>query len=198
MRAKLKRRIGISALVMVLLVLSLVIYSVTNFHAVIPNKIYRSAQLPTPILVYVVKHDHIHSIINLRGENKGRPWYDKEVRVAKQLGLNHYDFRFNSQSMPTASLLMHLVQVLQSAPQPILMHCASGSDRTGMAAAVVLILDNKPLALARAQISWHYLARSKHRIGTMVLDRYAGWLGQQHLTSSRQHWLQWLSAYAQA
>lgn len=67
-----------------------------NFHTTIPGELYRSAQ-PTPSQLASYKKTYdIKTIVNLRGENSGRIWYDKEVTASSQLGLKHLDFRMSS------------------------------------------------------------------------------------------------------
>ena len=50
-----------------------------NFNAVVPGEIYRSAQLTPDQLSGYIGAYNIKTIINLRGENIGEPWYDAEV-----------------------------------------------------------------------------------------------------------------------
>ena len=185
-------------LVVVLLLAALLgFYSLTNIHRVEPG-VYRSAQLPGPLFRWVIDQTHLHSILNLRGPNSGQAWYDNEVALAKEKGLQHYDLAFSSQSMPSKQQLQQLVKVILTSPKPLLMHCQSGSDRSGMASAMVVLLKGQPIATARQQISWFYLAQTYHRVGTMVLDHYQQWLKQHHFSrSSRGHLLQWVGLNVQ-
>src|SRR5262249_20006714 len=57
-----------------------------NFHAVVPGKVYRSAQLSSEALGECI-HDHgIRTVINLRGENADEDWYRREVEVTAKSG----------------------------------------------------------------------------------------------------------------
>ncbi|WP_414129109.1 response regulator [Rhizobium jaguaris] len=107
-----------------------------NFHQVIPGELYRSAQLsPAEIETYV--HDNgIRTIINLRGENKKRAWYDQEIDTARRLGIEHIDFKMSASKILTPDRADQLVSILRSAPKPILIHCQSGADRTGLVAVI--------------------------------------------------------------
>ena len=58
-----------------------------NFHVVIADELYRSAQLtPAEIAVYTKRYG-IRTIVNLRGKGEGSEWYDDEVVAAKGLGV---------------------------------------------------------------------------------------------------------------
>jgi protein tyrosine/serine phosphatase len=107
-----------------------------NFHAVIPGELYRSAQLsPTQIETYV-RENGIRSIVNLRGENVKRDWYNQEVKTAQRLGVEHIDFKMSARKIMTPDRADQLVDILRSAPKPILIHCQAGADRTGLVAVI--------------------------------------------------------------
>lgn len=53
-----------------------------NFHAITPGEAYRSAQLDRDELEHYVRQYKIRSIINLRGERTGKPWYKEEIATA--------------------------------------------------------------------------------------------------------------------
>lgn len=107
-----------------------------NFHTTLPGELYRSAQ-PTPSQIAFYKKAYgIRTIINLRGENTGRDWYDREVAAAKELGVGHIDFRMSSRQILSQWDAAALLALLKRAEKPILIHCEGGADRTGLAAAL--------------------------------------------------------------
>jgi protein tyrosine/serine phosphatase len=107
-----------------------------NFHTVVPGELYRSAQ-PTATLIAEYQENYsIKTIINLRGDNAGSDWYDIEVDEAKKLGIAHVDFRMSARRMMTADQFSQIIDVLQKAKKPVLIHCNSGSDRSGLVAAL--------------------------------------------------------------
>ena len=55
-----------------------------NFHEVIPGEMYRSAQLSDGELTMYVKKYNIKSVINLRGENPTKDWYNNELVLIRQ------------------------------------------------------------------------------------------------------------------
>jgi protein tyrosine/serine phosphatase len=109
-----------------------------NFHAVIAGEVYRSAQ-PTPERIDAYRrHYGIRTIINLRGDNTGSPWYDGEVAESARLGIAHVDFRMSAKRQMTDTQFGDLMEILRTAEKPILIHCTSGADRTGLVSALYL------------------------------------------------------------
>jgi len=109
-----------------------------NFHIVVADELYRSAQ-PTETQIAEYKTGYgIQTIINLRGENSGSPWYDKEVETAKKLGIELINFRMSAKEDLTHEQVSALIHILENAKKPILVHCMHGADRSGLAAAFYL------------------------------------------------------------
>ncbi|MET0172805.1 MAG: tyrosine-protein phosphatase [Agrobacterium vaccinii] len=107
-----------------------------NSHEVIAGQLYRSSQLSDTQLADYVKANGIKAIINLRGANDGSSWYREEVAVAEQLGVQHVDFGMSAYKELGLGRVAQLIQIMRDAPKPILIHCKSGSDRTGLASAI--------------------------------------------------------------
>lgn len=59
-------------------------------------------------------------------------WYNAEVATAGQLGVEHIDFGMSSGKVLTPERADQLVAIMKAAPKPILIHCQSGADRTGL------------------------------------------------------------------
>ena len=99
----------------------------------------------------------IRTIVNLRGEGEGSEWYDDEVVAAKGLGVAHDDFRMLSGQVLSLPKAKQLVALLAKAEKPILIHCKSGADRSGLAAALYLAAVKKESEEdAGRQISFWY------------------------------------------
>ena len=109
-----------------------------NFHTLVEGEAYRSAQpSPEEIRSYFVQHK-IATILNLRGPSPGSPWYDDELRTAKELGITHIDLGMSARRELTPQQVLQLVSTMKSAPKPLLIHCKAGADRTGLASALYL------------------------------------------------------------
>jgi len=109
-----------------------------NFAAVVPGALYRSNQ-PTALQVadYAERYG-IKTIVNLRGSGEDAAWYKNEVAAARDLGIWHIDFKMVATKQLTVEESQQLVALLRDAPKPILIHCKSGADRTGLAAVIYL------------------------------------------------------------
>lgn len=109
-----------------------------NFHTVIPGEVYRSSQPSAETIADVEKRYGIKTILNLRGDS-GRPqWYEEEVAQSKALGITHIDFGMSAGTELTPEKAEALIKIMRDAPKPILIHCRSGADRTGLASALYL------------------------------------------------------------
>ena len=102
-----------------------------NFHTVIPGQLYRSAQPSGPQLESYIKQYGIKTIINLRGKND-RDWYVAETDVARRMGVQNLDFAMSATKILSVDRADALIDIMKSAPRPILVHCLSGADRTGL------------------------------------------------------------------
>ena len=164
-----------------------------SVHTVIPNSIYRSAQLPTSILKKAIQSKEIKTIINLRGSNPDDPWYQKEFNLSQEMNVKHYDVTLSSYLLPRQEYLRKLVYFLMTAPQPILLHCLSGSDRSGLAAAIAMILSgNTSLPESEHQFSFAYFVTAQNSIGKQVFSYYVHWLKKNHLNNNRVNFLKWM------
>lgn len=128
-----------------------------NFHSVESGVFYRSGQVkPSHLAKYIKKHG-IRSVINLRGENKECDWWKAEKMVAMNHGVKFYNLRFCAKVMESKKDIARLLYVFKEAPRPILVHCLSGADRTGEAAALwVLEQQHKDKKSALKQLSLRY------------------------------------------
>jgi len=133
------------ALLMVLLLLALSLGGFVghliarhNFHIVSAGRIYRSAQMSAEGFTRVIQEESIKSIINLRGENADQDWYQEETSTAQRLGVQHYDFALSAGHEVNDEEIDRILETINRAPKPMLIHCKSGSDRTGLVGALYL------------------------------------------------------------
>lgn len=128
-----------------------------NFHAVVPQELYRTAQPDGHDLARYREKYGIQSVLNLRGGNAGDGWYNEEFEASKQLGIKLIDFRMKAARELTAEQVASLLEVMKNAPKPMLIHCRSGADRTGLAAALYLKhIAGRSEAEASYQLSLRY------------------------------------------
>lgn len=128
-----------------------------NFNTVIAGEVYRSAQPTAAAFSTDVKKHGIRSIINLRGENAGEPWYDEEIETSTDLGVKHYDFQMSAGLILTQEKAEQLIHLMANAEKPLLIHCKAGADRSGLASALYLAAIAKTgKAAAEGQLSLRY------------------------------------------
>lgn len=128
-----------------------------NFHPVIEGQLYRSAQPTSDDLASYVRKHGIKTVINLRGTHPGTAWYDDEVTTTEALGITHLDFGMSSSKIISPEKAERLVALMASAPKPILIHCYSGADRSGFAAALyVRKIAGLEEGKAEGQLSFYY------------------------------------------
>lgn len=118
--------------------LSLAIQLLGNFHEVVAGQLYRSNQPSSEQLVRYTGDNGIKTVINLRGENESEDWYKDEIKTSRELGLTHIDFGMSARHELDMTKVNQLVAIMRDAPKPILIHCKSGADRTGLATALYL------------------------------------------------------------
>lgn len=103
-----------------------------NFYEIDPGKFYRSAQLDKEEFAEAFEKHGIKTVINFRGPQDG-DWYKDEVEVTKKFGVKLINIPMQTHLIPNRDHLLEIFEAYESAERPILIHCKSGSDRTGLA-----------------------------------------------------------------
>ncbi|EAR52463.1 hypothetical protein OG2516_05128 [Oceanicola granulosus HTCC2516] len=130
----------------------------TNQVEIAPG-VWRSNQ-PTFRRLRELRDRHgVHTILNLRGEDVFAHYLFLREECAA-LGLRLVDVKLNATTAPTRERLVELLEAFDRVERPFLMHCKSGADRTGLAAALWMMLkEGQSLEQARDQLHrrhWHY------------------------------------------
>lgn len=166
-----------------------------NFHVIIPGHLYRCGQ-PSPALMARLIRDHgIRTVINLRGDFEPLEDYQAECQCVRDLHIDYKDAGLWSRLLPSVDEACHLVDALDAAAQPILLHCSGGSDRTGLAATLFLLLHtDTDLPRARMQMSVRYghFPFGPAAALDRFLDMYERWLestGQPHSAARLRCWV---------
>jgi len=113
-------------------------YANGNVFAVVEGEFYRSATLPPAQLRNFIATRGIRTIINLRGPSEDAAWYREEAKVAEAYGVRLIDLAWSARRELTDEQVTTYLATLADVPRPILVHCRSGVDRTGLAAALYL------------------------------------------------------------
>jgi protein tyrosine phosphatase (PTP) superfamily phosphohydrolase (DUF442 family) len=166
-----------------------------NIHTVIPGRVYRSAQLSPSSLKSLIRSHGIRTVVNLRGCCAPFPWFLEESRVTQERNIAQEDIAFSAGRLPSVPEIRRLVEVLDRTQYPILLHCRRGADRTGMASAVVTLLQTEAgLEEGRRQLGLRYghLAVGRPAYLDQFLDLYEEWLRTNGLKHTRDHFRRWL------
>ncbi len=167
-----------------------------NFHVVLPGRVYRSSQLGEAELRLAHARYGLKTIINLRGYCPELDWHQEEAATAKSCGMTMIDIDLSTSMPPHREKLRKLAIALEEAPEPLLIHCRQGADRTSLIAALALLLKtDATVAAAREQLSWRYAHSpvGKVQILDRALDDYEDWLAEQreaHSSARLRRWIQ--------
>lgn len=141
-----------------------------NWGVVEPGRLYRSNH-PLPWQLDAAKRRFgLRSVINLRGHRQDCGSDALGRARAGELGLVHADAPFESRGAPHKDRILRLVDLLAEMPEPVLIHCKSGADRTGLIAGVWLLLQGRPVEAALDQLHWRFGHVSASRTG--ILDAF--------------------------
>ncbi|WP_407492372.1 dual specificity protein phosphatase family protein [Pseudooceanicola sp. MF1-13] len=144
-----------------------------NFHLVAPG-VYRSNH-PDRKHLTRIQALGIKTVINLRGSDPNAT-YLIEREDCDHLGLTLIDCNLVARSATPKQHILDLIDAMRHAEKPFVLHCKSGADRSGFAAAIYLMeFQGETVAQARRMLAPRYL----HFKGTMtgildhILDTYA-------------------------
>ncbi len=141
-----------------------------NWGVVEPGRLYRSNH-PLPWqLAQAARRHGLRSVINLRGhrENCGSDALGRAR--AGELGLIHADAPFESRGAPHKDRILRLAGLFAEVPEPVLIHCKSGADRTGLVAGIWLLLHGRGVDAALGQLHWRFGHVSASKTG--ILDAF--------------------------
>jgi len=170
------------------------VYFASNWRTLLPGRVYRSAQLSHDEFVKRIREHGVRTVVNLRGCSSDFDWYREEARATAELDIAQEDVTFSANRLPPPDELRRLVEVIDRAEYPLIIHCRQGVDRTGLAAAVILLLTtDTSFAEARGQLGLRFghVAFGPTRAMTQFFDLYEQWLAARGLSHSREAFRRW-------
>ncbi|MBY0588393.1 tyrosine-protein phosphatase [bacterium] len=109
-----------------------------NIAIVREGALYRSGQMEPTHLEEVIKKFHIRTVIQLNPEPKNQ-W---EEDVARQCGARVVKIPMPGTGRGETDDFARVLEIVRDASQqPVLVHCAAGANRTGMACALYRMMD---------------------------------------------------------
>jgi len=171
-----------------------------NLGVVDDGLVFRSAQ-PTDRLPELVADRRLATVLNLRGGSDADPWYAAEVAAVRRLGVDFYDLPLVATARPTRKQLLMILDLLDRCKYPLLIHCKSGSDRTGMVSALYL-MSRKGVPPERAEAEFSLYYGHVPILGTRRLHEpfreYADWLGSRRLAHTPGRFRDWVEHHYRA
>jgi protein tyrosine phosphatase (PTP) superfamily phosphohydrolase (DUF442 family) len=170
------------------------ILATPNLHTVIPGKVYRAAQPSETTLRRLAQQYGVRTVINLRGCCPHLDWYQQESANTARLDLDQIDISMSAARVPSPESIRQLIEALDEASHPVLLHCQQGVDRTGLASALALLLyTDTPLAQARRQMSLEmgHVRLGRTRFIGRFFDYYAQWLEEAGVAHSPEYFRLW-------
>lgn len=145
----------------------------TNLEEFAPGA-WRANQ-PSPAQLARYKARGIRSILNLRGAAR-QSFALLEEEACDRLDLNLVTCGLSARSLSPRHRMLDLLDTFDTIERPFLMHCKSGADRTGLAAALYLLhVEHAPVEVAARQLHWRFahLRNSPTGILDHMLDAFA-------------------------
>ena len=161
----------------------------TNQVEIVPG-VWRANQ-PSPGRLKRYHGKGIRSVINLRGEaQQSHHLFEREACEA--LGLTLHNVTLSARKLVPRDELLALIDLMRRVEKPVVMHCKSGSDRAGFAAALYLaIVEGRPIREARRQLHWRYLHLASSDTGILdhVFDVYEADVAGSPMPMPLEHWI---------
>lgn len=190
---RIRRRLAILAIVMTGLGLFHRFLFLGNFDVVKPGRVFRSAQ-PGRGLEATLRSRNIASVLNLRGGSPRDWWYANEVATTRRLDVDFYDLPLSAERRPRRGELLRMIDLFGRCRYPLLIHCKSGSDRTGLAVALyrMMVEGTTPDEAMSAFNLWrgHVPAFGPERLHEPIRE-YAAWLRSHGLSHSPSRLRDW-------
>ena len=129
-----------------------------NFAPVVEGKIYRAAEMDRQTLTKVLSENRIRTVIDLRaGVDDADSEGFTEQKTVESLGGDYLHVPMFASRYPSRETVLKLLDAFHQAKQPLLVHCSSGTHRSGVASALWLLeMEGGSPAQAREQLSAYF------------------------------------------
>jgi protein tyrosine/serine phosphatase len=152
--------------------------------------LYRSGH-PMPYQLRAARRAGVKSVLSLRGAEAHVGSNRLEWDTVKREGLQLVHFPLGSRSEPSRDQVLQIIDLMETLPKPILVHCKSGADRAGLASTIWLLQHGASLAEAMRQMQfWRHGHVRQAKTG--ILDAFFEAYGQYaaaHPGTSFRDWV---------
>lgn len=152
-----------------------------RFAAIVDGKIYRSGCLHERLIEKTLKEHNIQVIVSLMGK------YETEEAAAENLGIELNQYRLDGDGRGDITVYANALEDVVRAEQndkPVLIHCVSGTMRSGAFTAFYRMLfqgqtDSKKLIAEMRKYNWktdqtylpEYMNRNMYKLCSMLVER---------------------------
>jgi len=146
---------------------------IPNMHRV-ADGVWRSGQ-PTPGRLRAFARRGGRAVVSLRA-GRGFGSLPLELQACRDAGLGFHNLPLRARTLPSREEIRAAARLFETVERPVLLHCQSGADRAGFAAALYLMLaEGRPVAEARRQLALGYGHIRLSRAGVLdaFFDAYA-------------------------
>ncbi|HMO17204.1 MAG TPA: tyrosine-protein phosphatase [Oligoflexia bacterium] len=111
-----------------------------NFHEVRPGELYRSAKLSNKVLEEKLVLYGIKNVIDLRLGGDREEGESSEKALVKKNGSRYIWLPLNGSNTRQKKAFKRLIKIAEEINGPVLVHCTSGTHRSGIVTALLLHL----------------------------------------------------------
>jgi protein tyrosine phosphatase (PTP) superfamily phosphohydrolase (DUF442 family) len=140
------------ATVVVVLIGALSACTMAGPREVLPGRLYLAGQPERGECAEWIERFGIRSFVNLRGSDEDRRSFLEEKACTDGAGIVRLDLPFLAADDPPRHLVRDFLRRFPSLPEPVLVHCRSGVDRSAMGVFLGMMLMDRPFAEAAAWV----------------------------------------------
>ncbi|MFT5441665.1 MAG: protein tyrosine/serine phosphatase [Myxococcota bacterium] len=164
-----------------------------NLHTVVEGKLYRSAQPSPEGLSKWIESKGLRSVINLKGGAAEDRASNATIQTALRANLNIQYVRLSARRWPSPAEVEQIITALDTATPPVLLHCQGGTDRSGLASAIAVLLGGQSVDRAREQFAIRY-GYPGATLGSDLpgfLESYQHWLDADNVPHTPGRFRRW-------
>ena len=111
-----------------------------NLHEVRANELYRSGEIVPGELAKIVKEKGIKTVLDVRADPKNLSRkYTGEEQAVTEVGATYLSFPMLGSKEMSKESILELLDLVQKIEPPLLVHCTSGTHRSGVVAVIWLM-----------------------------------------------------------